>query len=95
MLAEVIGAKKTIFAKDEQGLYTDNPKKNRAAKFIPRISAQELIEMDLPDLVVERPVIRMMLYARFAREIQIINAHQDGNLTRALNGEAVGTIIHS
>jgi len=95
MLAEVLGARKIIFAKDVDGLYTDNPKKNPRAKFIPRISAKELIKMDLPDMVVERPVIKMMLSARFAREIQIINAHKKGNLTRALNGKPVGTIIYS
>src|SRR3984885_10937935 len=31
--AEVLGAKRAIFIKDEQGLFTDNPKKNKAAKF--------------------------------------------------------------
>jgi molybdenum storage protein len=90
-----MGAKKMIFAKDERGLFTDNPKKNRKAKFIPRISAQELIQANLPDLAVEREVIKMMINARFAKEIQIINSHKKGNLTRALNGESVGTIIYS
>ncbi len=94
LIAEVMGAKSMIFVKDERGLYTDNPKTNRKAKFIPKIEVNELLEMDLPDLIVERPVLQMMLKARFARRIQIINGHEKGNLTRALDGEDVGTVIY-
>ena len=43
--------------------------------------------------MVERKVLEMMLSARFARQIQIINALVPGNITRALAGEHVGTII--
>src|SRR5512136_1827433 len=44
ILADLIGAKNCIFIKDEKGLYTDDPKKNAKAKFIPRISVQELLK---------------------------------------------------
>ena len=50
--------------------------------------------MDLGDLVVERVVLENMLNAAHVREIHIINALEPGNLTRALDGEHVGTIIH-
>ena len=40
LLAEVIGAGQCIFIKDEDGLYTDNPKKNKDVQFIPRIGAE-------------------------------------------------------
>ena len=43
--------------------------------------------------MIERKVLEMMLSARFARQIQIINALVPGNVTRALAGEHVGTII--
>ena len=43
--------------------------------------------------MIERKVIEMMASARWAREIQIINALVPGNITRALAGEHVGTII--
>jgi molybdenum storage protein len=82
-----------IYLKDEDGLYTDDPKKNPDAMFIPEITVAELIERDLNELVVERKVLEMMLHARSARTIQIINALVPGNITKALNGEHVGTII--
>ena len=50
--------------------------------------------MDLEDLVVERVVLENMLRAVHMREIQVINGLVPGNLTRALKGEHVGTIIH-
>ena len=83
-----------IFVKDEQGLYTDDPKKNPSAEFIPRISVQELFERQLNDLVVEPVVLENMLRAVNVREIQIINGLEAGTLTRALEGEPVGTTIY-
>jgi len=42
---------------------------------------------------VEHSVLDMMANARNRRCIQIINGLVEGNLTRALNGETVGTLI--
>ena len=95
LVSEVFGTKSTIFVKDEQGLYTADPKKDRSAKFIKRISVAELKELDLEDLVVERPVLSMMENAKNSKSIQIINGMEKGNLTRALAGEEVGTIIYA
>jgi len=75
------------------GLYTDDPKKNPDATFITRIGVSELIDRDFDELVIERKVLEMMRSARSARQIQIINALVPGNITRALAGEHVGTII--
>ncbi len=93
LIAEAFGARSMIYLKDEDGLYTDDPKKNPAATFIPKITVAELIKRDFDELVVERKVLEMMSTARWAREIQIVNALVPGNITRALNGEHVGTII--
>ncbi|NKB24737.1 MAG: hypothetical protein GKR87_10265 [Kiritimatiellae bacterium] len=49
--------------------------------------------MNLPDLVVEEAVLDLMENAEHRRSIQIINGLVKGNLTKALNGEQVGTII--
>ncbi len=95
LVSEVFGAQSMIFIKDEQGLYTADPKKDRRARFIPKISVAELKALDLHDVVVERPVLEMMEHARHRRSIQIINGLERGNLTRALNGEEVGTIIYA
>ncbi|WP_021170951.1 Molybdenum storage protein subunit beta [Sporomusa ovata DSM 2662] len=93
LLSEVLGTKQCIFVKDEDGLYTDNPKVNSDVKFIPKVGVQELLEMDLDDLIIERGVLEMMKNARNVKQIQIINGLKEGNITKALNGEHVGTII--
>jgi molybdenum storage protein len=93
LVSEVFGARSMIYVKDEDGLYTADPKKDPHAKFIPEITVDELDALDLNDVVVERSVLEMMKNARQRRSIQIINGLVPGNLTRALNGEHVGTII--
>jgi molybdenum storage protein len=93
LVSEVFGAKSMIFVKDEDGLFTADPKKDRNAKFIPRVTLNELKEMDLEDVVVERAVLELMEHAESRREIRVINGLVPGNLTRALEGEDVGTLI--
>jgi molybdenum storage protein len=93
LVSEVFGARSMIYVKDEDGLYTADPKKDSGATFIPAISVEELEALDLGDVVVERGVLAMMKNAQSSRSIQIINGLKPGNLTRALNGEHVGTII--
>lgn len=93
LVSEVFGCRSMIYIKDEDGLYTADPKKDKHAKFIPEITVEELIARDLQDVVVERAVIEMMKNAEHSRKIQIINGLKPGLITRALNGEPVGTII--
>src|SRR5436305_26993 len=93
LVSEVFGAKSMIFVKDEDGLYTADPKKDRHARFIPKITVRELAELDLQDLVIERSVLDLLPRATYRRSIQVVNGLKQGNLTRALNGEHVGTII--
>jgi len=94
LLAEVIGAKQCLFVKDVDGLYTDNPKVDPEAEFIPRIGAKELMEKDQDDLVVERVVLELLTRSQNMKQLQIINGTKEGNITRALKGEHVGTIIY-
>jgi molybdenum storage protein len=93
LIAEVFGARKMIYVKDEDGLFSADPKKDANATHIPRISVQELLARDLNDLVVERAVLELMLNARHIREIQFVNGLKPGQLTAALDGEPVGTVI--
>jgi molybdenum storage protein len=95
LIAEVFGARKMIYVKDEDGLFTADPKKDPTAAHIPRISVQELLARDLNDLVVERAVLHLMLNARHVKEIQFVNGLKPGQLTSALDGEPVGTIIYN
>jgi molybdenum storage protein len=95
LTAEFLGARSLIFVKDEDGLYTEDPKKNPKARLIPKISVEELLAMDLDDLIVERVVLENMLNSKHVRSFQIVNGLKRGHLTRALNGEHVGTIIYA
>ncbi|NMG09967.1 uridine kinase [Brasilonema sp. UFV-L1] len=95
LVSEVFGTKSMIFVKDEEGLYTADPKKDRNAKFIKKISVAELKAMDLQDVVVERSVLDLMENAQNRRSIRVINGLERGNLTRALNGEDVGSLIYA
>jgi molybdenum storage protein len=93
LLAETFGCKAMIYVKDEDGLYTGNPKTKPDAEFIPRVTVDEMKAMDLHDAVIEFPVLDLLKAARHVRSVQIINGLKPGNLTRALAGEHVGTII--
>jgi molybdenum storage protein len=84
-----------IYVKDEDGLYTADPKKDSDATHIPRVSVQELLARDLDDLVVERAVLELMLRARHLKEIQFVNGLKPGQLTAALDGAPVGSVIYN
>ena len=100
LLAENIGARSLIFLKDERGLFDKDPKKVPEAEreempFFDRISARELIELDLDDLIVERPLLSLLQRAKCLKEFQIIDAlRHPEHIQAALRGEHVGTIIY-
>jgi molybdenum storage protein len=94
LLAEVMGAERCILIKDEQGLYTADPKKDPDAKFIPEIELGELEAMDLNDLPVERTMLESLRTARTVREVHIVNGLIRDNIRRVLNGENTGTRIY-
>ncbi len=93
LMADLIGARSCIYVKDERGLFTDDPKKDPDAEFIPKASVAELIERGLDDLILERPCLDILHNSPVLESVQIINGLEKGNLTRALAGEHVGTII--
>lgn len=93
LMADLIGAKSCIFVKDERGLFADDPKKDPDAEFIDRISVSELKEREFDDLIIERPCLEILHNSQVLDHIQIINGLEKGNLTRALAGEHVGTIV--
>jgi molybdenum storage protein len=94
LLAEVMGARRCILIKDEQGLYTADPKKDPTANFIPQVEVDELLAMDLNDLAVERSMLKILKDARSLREVFIVNGLERGNVSRALKGEQVGTRLY-
>jgi molybdenum storage protein len=100
LLAENIGARRLIFLKDEKGLYDKDPKKLSKAeqknlKFFDRVSATQLLELDLDDMIIERPILLMLQRAKCLGEFQIIDAlNHPEYILRALEGEHVGTIVY-
>jgi molybdenum storage protein len=93
LTAEVLGARRCILVKDECGLYTDDPKRNPAAQFIPEITLDELRARDFDDLPVERAMLSVLARSHSVREVLIVNGRQRGRLTAALRGENPGTRI--
>jgi len=93
LLAEQFGCKAMIYVKDENGLYTENPKTSKNATFIPKITVDEMKAKGLHDSILEFPMLDLLKAARHVREVQVVNGLVPGNLTRALAGEHVGTII--
>jgi molybdenum storage protein len=94
LLAEVMGAERCVLIKDEQGLYTADPKKDPSAKFIQEIDVDELLALDLNDLAVERTLLESLKTARSVREVFIVNGLVRDNIRRALDGENTGTRIY-
>jgi len=94
LLADLIGARSCIFIKDENGLYADDPKKNSDSEFIAEVGVTDLLKKDLDDLIIERPCLEILQNSEVIDKIQIINGLESGNITRALKGEHVGTIIN-
>jgi molybdenum storage protein len=96
LVAEVFGARRMIFLKDVDGLYTSDPAVNGLkAEFIPKISISALRAVKLSTLPLDPIVLELMQNAKLMKEIQIINGLVPGNLTRALAGERVGSTIYS
>ena len=62
---------------------TDDPKKKDDVTFIPRISAAELLEKDLDDLIIERPCLEILQNSEVIDKIQIINGLEGGKFNQS------------
>ncbi|HET9183968.1 MAG TPA: hypothetical protein VFP59_17700 [Candidatus Angelobacter sp.] len=93
LVAEVFGARKVVFLKDVDGLYSADPAIDAKAEFIPEIRAQELIDRKMATLPIEPAVLELLTRAKLARSVRIINGLVPGNLSRVLAGESIGTLI--
>jgi molybdenum storage protein len=95
MQAEIIGAERVVYIKDVDGIFTDDPLKHADAEFIPRASAKELLEMDLPDLPIERELLRTLENAQAVTSFRVVNGLHPERIIAAVNGEDVGTLVYS
>ena len=95
LVGEVFGARSVILLKDVDGLHEADPKIQPNAKFIPEVRAADLLRMKLPTLPIESVVLELLTRAKLVKSVRIVNGLVTGNLTRALAGEPVGTVIHA
>ena len=93
--AEVLGMRRIIFVKDEDGLYDKDPKKHDDAKLIKRTTLQKLLA-DMPkELILDRMLFECWRTSRHVERVQIVNGLKPGMLARAVAGEDVGTVIEN
>jgi len=95
LAAELLGAKNLILVKNVDGLFTSNPFIDKDAVLIPYITASELLDMEMEDMVLEPRVVELMMNAKHVHEVKIVNGHKPGNIRRVLAGERVGTVIRA
>jgi len=92
-LAEVLGMKQVIYVKDEDGLYDRDPKKHPGARKFDKITLAELLPQLPEDNILDRELFHAWSHAKNLERITIVNGLQRGQLTRAMRGEDVGTVI--
>jgi uridylate kinase len=87
--ASEIGAELMIKATKVDGVYTDDPVKNPDAQLIEHISYQEVLSKNLK--VMDPAAVSLCRENHIP--IVVLNIFKDGNITRVLRGEHVGTVI--
>jgi molybdenum storage protein len=97
LLADAYGAARTVYVKDVDGVYTADPATagDERPELLPRVGAAKLLAMDIKTLPIDPIVLKLMATAKHVKEIQVVNGRTPGNITKALDGEHVGTIIHT
>ncbi len=78
-----------IKATKVEGVYSDDPVKNPDAKFFDKLTYQEVFERNLR--VMDLSAISLCRDNKIP--VIVLNIFEKGNLTKAINGEPVGTII--
>ena len=92
-LADVLSLGQLIYVKDEDGLYDKDPKKHDDAKLIPKITLDALLANPPAESILDRALFAQWKQAKNIKRVQIINGLKPGQLTAALDGEDVGTVI--
>ena len=103
LLADAYGARSTTYVKDVDGVFTSDPAGSGGSgnggsgrpELIREITAAELLARNLPTLPIDTTVLELMANAKHVEQIQIVNGRTPGNVTKALRGEHVGTIIRT
>lgn len=92
-MAEVLGFKQVIFVKDEDGLYDKDPKKHADARKYGKVALEDLVKNPPKENILDEELFRTWTEAKNIKRIVIVNGLKRGELTKALDGEDVGTVI--
>jgi molybdenum storage protein len=96
-MADVLAFKQLIYVKDVDGMYTADPKTDANATLIKRATLAELVDDDghlkQADSVLDKQLFWAWKRSRNIKRIQIVNGLVRGQLTAALDGQDVGTVI--
>ena len=92
-LAEVLAFDRLIYVKDEDGMHTKDPKRHDDAEPIRATTLADILANMPEESILDKELFYAWTTARNVKQIQIINGLKAGELTRALNGEPVGTLI--
>lgn len=93
LIADAYGAKELVYASDVDGIYDADPQHSSGAKLLKSVTVDELAGMDLKTLPIDRIVLDLMRSAKHMTQIQVVNGLERGNITGALAGKHVGTIV--
>lgn len=97
LLADAYGAARITYIKDVDGVFTSDPATANGSRpeLIPRIAVADLLARKLATLPIDPLVLEVIGHAKHLNQIQVINGLTPGNVTKALHGEHVGTIVHT
>ncbi len=87
--ATELGVDAIFKATKVDGVYTADPKKDPAARKLPRLSFQEALDQDLQ--VMDRTAFTLCM--ENAMPIMVFDMFQSGNMQRAVKGEDIGTWV--
>jgi len=93
MVAEVLGMRRIIFVKDEDGMHDKDPKKHADAKRIARATLADVLASPPQEHMLDELLWAAWKHARHVEQIQVVSGLKPGELTAALAGQPVGTVI--
>lgn len=99
LLAEALNAEQLVIATDVDGVYSEDPKKNPAAKKFEKVRIEDLERMfskgvEAGGYKLFDP-LTLAVIKRSRIPTQVIAGRPPSNVRRALNGESIGTIVLS
>jgi molybdenum storage protein len=94
LIADALGARRLVIVEDVDGVYTADPK-GGSAELIRDTTADALLDGGPATLPVDRTFLDVLKDTRHVTSVQVVNGLVEGNLTKALRDEHVGTIIRS